>query len=139
MRFDRILLIETRLELIRQLKKNEVWSRKFKLLEAKQLDRARVEELERELERDIGSLRQYEECVIRCNKSDPPLDDEDIAQLKEISQHTYRLDEEEYPFLTEDELENLLVRRGNFTPAERKIIESHASMSIRMLCELPFS
>ena len=136
--FDRIHLIETRLELIRQLKKNECWSRKFKLLDAGQLDRAGVEELERELERDIGNLRQYEECVIRCNRSGKPLDDEDVARLREISQHTYRLDGEEYPYLTEDELKHLLVRRGNLTPAERKIIESHALMSIRMLNGLPF-
>ena len=136
--FDRVLLIETRFELIRQLKQNEFWSRKVQLLDAGQLDTAGVEELEKELEGDLGTLRQYEECVIRCNKSGKPLDDEDIGRLKEISQHTYRLDGEEHPYLTEDELENLMVRRGNLTLAERKIIESHASMSIRMLSGLPF-
>ncbi len=76
--------------------------------------------------------------MIRCNKSGKPLDNEDIGRLKEIFQHTYRLDGEEHPYLTEDELENLMVRRGNLTLAERKIIESHASMSIRMLSGLPF-
>ncbi len=48
--FDHVLLIETRFELIRQLKQNEFWSRKVQLLDAGQLDTAGVEELEKELE-----------------------------------------------------------------------------------------
>ena len=136
--FDRVHLVETRFELIKQLKRNQFWSRKVKLLDAEQPDRAGLEKLEKELERDLGNLSQYEECVIRCNKSGRPLDDADIGRLKEISQHTYHLDEEEHPYLTENELEHLLVRRGNLTLAEREIIESHATMSIRMLGKLPF-
>jgi HD-GYP domain-containing protein (c-di-GMP phosphodiesterase class II) len=40
--------------------------------------------------------------------------------------------------LTEDECYNLCIRRGTLTPEERKIIENHALVSIKILRQLPF-
>ena len=42
------------------------------------------------------------------------------------------------PMLTADELYNLHIRKGNLTTEERKIIENHAWMTIKILEKLPF-
>ena len=43
------------------------------------------------------------------------------------------------PLLTEDELECLLVQRGTLTAGERRVMESHAAMTARLLGEMAFS
>jgi HD-GYP domain-containing protein (c-di-GMP phosphodiesterase class II) len=41
--------------------------------------------------------------------------------------------------LTEEEVENLTIRKGSLTDSERKKINDHAEMSIRMLETIPFT
>ena len=45
----------------------------------------------------------------------------------------------EQPFLTEDELLNLSIRRGSITEAERKKMQDHAAVTLRMLKQIPFT
>ncbi len=44
----------------------------------------------------------------------------------------------EQPLLSDDEVENLCIKRGTLTEAERQIINNHVSVSINMLGSLPF-
>jgi HD-GYP domain-containing protein (c-di-GMP phosphodiesterase class II) len=65
--------------------------------------------------------------------------DEEVDRLRSIAAKTYRApDGEERPYLTEFELENLCVRRGNLTDAERQDIESHVTHSRNILGQIPF-
>jgi HD-GYP domain-containing protein (c-di-GMP phosphodiesterase class II) len=47
-------------------------------------------------------------------------------------------DGRERPLLSEEEVENLTIARGTLNAAERKIIQYHASATIKLLEELPF-
>ena len=49
------------------------------------------------------------------------------------------MDGEAHQRLTEDEVHNLSIRKGTLTDAERKVINNHAEVSIKMLSQLPFS
>jgi HD-GYP domain-containing protein (c-di-GMP phosphodiesterase class II) len=64
--------------------------------------------------------------------------DEKIDQLKAIGQKVYVLNGEELPYLSEDELENLCIRKGTLTQAERAVIENHAKVTFKILDALPF-
>jgi HD-GYP domain-containing protein (c-di-GMP phosphodiesterase class II)/HAMP domain-containing protein len=44
----------------------------------------------------------------------------------------------ERPMLSADEVENLCIRRGTLNEHERKVIEEHAALTIRLLEQLPF-
>ncbi|MBR4691346.1 MAG: GAF domain-containing protein [Oscillospiraceae bacterium] len=67
------------------------------------------------------------------------LSDEDLAAIHELAALTYT-DEtgETHPWLTDYEHECLSVRKGTLTPEERSIMESHASVTARILEHVSF-
>ena len=53
---------------------------------------------------------------------------------------TFRgLDEKTHFLLTDDELENLSIRRGSITEKEREIMKNHAKVTLDMLNQIPFT
>jgi HD-GYP domain-containing protein (c-di-GMP phosphodiesterase class II) len=75
----------------------------------------------------------------RCNLGAETMADADVARVHAIASRTWHDgDGNEHPFLSGDEVENLTVRRGTLTPADRRIIEQHASTTHRMLTQLPW-
>ncbi len=66
------------------------------------------------------------------------LSDESVRKIEELKRHTYLMAGKKMPLLTEDELENLLVRSGTLTDRERNIINNHVTITIKMLESLPF-
>lgn len=61
-----------------------------------------------------------------------------IAEVRRLAGITYIMSGMELPLLAPDEVENLCVQRGTLTEAERKVMNHHVEMSIRMLEGLPF-
>ena len=72
------------------------------------------------------------------NHGSEGMTDESIERLRGIAGLSYRMDGAERPLLVGEEVENLSVRRGTLTMAERQIMNHHAEMTIRMLGRLPF-
>ena len=67
------------------------------------------------------------------------MDDGQVQTVGRLASETWRTQEGEFrPFLSADELENLTIRRGTLTKAEREIINHHIVMTIRMLEALPW-
>lgn len=67
------------------------------------------------------------------------LEEADEAFVEGIYEQTYQtLEGETASLLTEDEKRNLQIKRGTLNDEERKIMESHAAISIHMLNMLPF-
>lgn len=65
--------------------------------------------------------------------------DADLERLRQIAARTYMVDGQPVPSLSPDELLNLSIRKGSLTDAERRKISDHASMTIRMLEQIPFT
>lgn len=66
------------------------------------------------------------------------LTEEQLARVREIAAKTYRRGDEIIPYLTRDEEECLLVRRGTLTDAERERMESHVVMTEKILDQVHF-
>lgn len=84
---------------------------------------------------------QYEEdfaFITGSNFTAEFVSDEKIERLKAIAAKTVDTTIGPEPLLTENELYNLSIRKGNLTPEERKVIENHALMTIKLLERLPF-
>lgn len=66
--------------------------------------------------------------------------DEDIARVKSIASRYNWCgpDGKTAPFLSEDEVNNLTIRAGTLTAAERQIINHHIDVTIQMLESLPW-
>ena len=67
------------------------------------------------------------------------MDDEDLMRLKKIAAKTFVQNGERQSYITDEELENLSIRKGSLTGVERQKINDHAAMSIKMLEQIPFT
>ncbi len=66
------------------------------------------------------------------------LPDESVAKIKEVSGLTLQVNGEVLPLLSEDEVENLTIRKGTLNAEERDVINNHVNLTIKMLQKLPF-
>ena len=137
--FDRIHYVRLRMDYIIQKVKLEGQQIKINLLESGAV-KTEVEKVEADLNNKIEELKEIRSFINKCNEPGEFLEDETLERLKEISQRTYLDNEgEEQPFLTEDELLNLSIRRGSITETERKKMQDHAAVTLRMLNQIPFT
>ncbi|MCB0220183.1 MAG: GAF domain-containing protein [Chrysiogenetes bacterium] len=64
---------------------------------------------------------------------------EEIERIKEIGARQYKdVDRKKRPVLTDHEIENLTIQRGNLSPRERENIESHIALTWDILEEIPW-
>ena len=130
--FDRIHLIDTRFEVIRRDAEVRKWRSIAEGMVAEIAD-ATYRDFCRQLEADREALRR---ANIGCEK----MADADIEQVRQIAGR-YRWtapDGQQQAFLNADEAENLTIRSGTLTAAERDIINHHIVATIRMLEQLPW-
>ena len=123
--YDRIELIDTRFEVIRR-------DAQFALLSGIATASATASLL-----RDIDDDREF---LRRTNIGGEAMRDEDIARVKAIAARYQwrRPDGSTGDFLTAEEIENLTIRAGTLTAAERQIINHHIEVTIQMLESLPW-
>ena len=77
--------------------------------------------------------------IATCNIGSEHMSDEAVARIERIAHATWRdAQGNSQPFLSDNEVQNLSVRRGTLTAEERKIINHHIVMTIEMLDKLPF-
>ena len=137
--FDRIQFIRLRMTYISQKIRIESQNTQIELLK-NGADSKKLKILEQETQAKLKEIKEIREFINKCNEPGEFLDDEVIDRLKEISQMTYTDDTDEtQPFLTEDELINLSIRRGSITEAERKKMQDHAAVTLKMLKQIPFT
>jgi HD-GYP domain-containing protein (c-di-GMP phosphodiesterase class II) len=63
-----------------------------------------------------------------------------FGELQDINRHTFvDFDGSERPLLTDDELQFLMIRKGNLDDGERREIESHVTHTYRFLEQIPWT
>jgi HD-GYP domain-containing protein (c-di-GMP phosphodiesterase class II) len=130
--FDRIELVRTRFALIAKTIELE---RAEKLASGAPLPAGFAEEHERRLQTLAEDLAFLE----RANTPGEFMQDADLERLRQLAGQTYQDGGQEHPYLRADELKNLCIRKGSLTAEERQKINDHASMSIKMLAQIPFT
>ena len=122
--FDRIRLIDTRFEVLKR--------------------DARIAMLEGRRTRDeydafIAQLDDDREFLRRSNIGGEKMSDADVGRVQRIAARRWcNAAGVEEDFLSADELENLTIRAGTLTAAEREIINHHIVVTIKMLESLPW-
>ena len=98
-----------------------------------------IDGIERKLAEDLERVDRYWKAVQEANI--PRVLDEDAAEiLQEIAACTFGgPDGQEHPYLTEEELHYLSIKRGSLDEAERKQIESHVIHSYDFLQNIPWT
>ncbi len=89
-------------------------------------------------ESELSQLKSDIEFIKSINIGSEFTKDEDIQRVKIISAREIILNNSSTKILTDDEIENLAVSRGTLTNEQRDIINNHATVSLKMLNQLPF-
>lgn len=136
--FDRIDLVALRFDLIEKLFENIYLQRKIGIL----LDGGKEQQEFRALDEEFAArkevLRNDLELIRGVNVTGEFMPDDKVERIRRIGNEKYVLNGLEHPYLTEGEIENLSIRKGNLTEKERKVVENHALMTTKILNQLPF-
>jgi len=155
--FDRIHLIDTRFEVL----KRDAEIAMLRALSCSPLPQAGegagvrgVEEtaIRAEYEARIRQLDDDREFLRHCNIGGEAMSDEAQQRVRQIAAYQWRDADGKTgnfasirsadcllkPFLSDDEVENLSIRAGTLTAAEREIINHHIVVTIKMLESLPW-
>ncbi len=136
--FDRIHLVETRFGLIAEQIKADYLNQKLQMLTKGPVESPALDAVDHQCALTLKQLNADLEFVKLCNSPGEFLQDESVARIRQIAAQTYFFNSAETPYLTADEVENLCIRKGSLTAVERDKIQDHATMTLKMLKELPF-
>ncbi|MBE9504632.1 MAG: HD domain-containing protein [Proteobacteria bacterium] len=136
--FDRMHLVETRFDLIANLIKNHYLEEKIQVMKNGKDDTDKIKALDARREKELKEVREEKEFLAVSNTPKEFMDDDKLKKLNDIASKTYEIDGETFPYLTEEELKNLSIRKGSLTDEERQVIENHVYMTKVMLEQLPF-
>ena len=107
----------------------------------------RLEQFDNQLTQTIEALEYYLEFIRELNEPDVVIrrdfqafSEETSAQLAALTKYTYRdIDGETKPLITEAEMTQLLISRGNLTNQERLGIEEHVTHTYHFLRRIPWT
>jgi len=133
--FDRIQLLDTRFEVL----KRDAEIAMLREIAAAGTDAQRIEAARKNYASRTAQYDQDREFLRHCNVGSEAMSAEAQQRVRQISTYQWRNgDGKAGNFLSEDEIENLTIRAGTLTAAEREIINHHIDVTIKMLESLPW-
>jgi len=136
--FDRIELVETRIELAKR-------DAHIKLLEAKlalapDAQAAALAALEAAYQSDVATLDEQKAFLRRSNAGSECMSSDEQQRVRDIAASRTWVNAvgEQAALLSENEVENLCISAGTLTAAERAIINNHIVATNKMLEQLPW-
>jgi len=136
--FDRINVVDTRFEVLKRDAEIDALRR---LLAMRTCEQPELEaEVLRDCQAHIDVLDEEREFLRQTNIGAETMKEAALQRVRDIgSRHHWRnVDGVETEFLTADEIENLTIRAGTLTLAERDTINYHIVATIKMLEQLPW-
>lgn len=136
--FDRIELVDTRFEVLKRDAEIALLNARLALRTPSDLQAEHA--LESAFEHDIGALNEEQAFLRRANTGSEAMDANDQQTVRDIGtgRKWTNASGEIVDFLTGNEIENLTIRSGTLTKAERDIINNHIVVTIKMLESLPW-
>lgn len=136
--YDRIGLIDTRVEVLKR--DAELESLRKQLVLRPMVDAAAESALHQVLQSEIQGLEEDREFLRSINIGSEAMSTTDQQRVRDLAHHRSWRNPQgvQTSFLTADEIENLTIRSGTLTQAERDIINQHIVATIKMLETLPW-
>jgi HD-GYP domain-containing protein (c-di-GMP phosphodiesterase class II) len=136
--FDRIALIDTRFEVLKR--DAEIAALREQLAARADGNPAAESAALTRLTQARAALDQDRDFIRACNVGGEGMSEADVARVRAIgSGHQWRnVDGVQTEFLTAEEMDNLCIRKGTLTSAERDVINYHIVATIKMLERLPW-
>lgn len=130
--FDRIETVRTRFAVLERDAELAYWKKKA-------ANDGTEAERQAALDATLAQIREDRAFIESTNVGGEFLADEKIERIHKVAAHRWRdFDRKDQPFLSENEIYNLSIRKGTLTTEERKVISDHVVVTIEMLGQLPF-
>ncbi|MES2047700.1 MAG: HD domain-containing phosphohydrolase [Pseudomonadota bacterium] len=128
---DRIHTIDTRFEVLKR-------DAEIRFLK-EQINNSADLSSKETLQQELAQLDSDRDFLRKANIGGERMSDDDIARVQSIAKYRWvDVDGLEKEVLAQEEIDNLTIRGGTLTANERKIINNHISVTIRMLEALPW-
>lgn len=106
-----------------------------------------IQELDEKLQKAISRLNSYWKFLLEANEPEvfesrpfQEMTEEALIELTDLAKYTYRdVDGQLKPLISESEMAQLMVPRGNLTPQERHAIEAHVTHTYLFLNRIPWT
>ena len=136
--YDRIELVDTRFEILKR--DREIEALRGQLALRTQVDAKAEAGIAAASRLQIEALDTDRDFLRSVNIGGEAMPDASIERVRHIGQHNQWRDTQglQADFLNADELENLTIRAGTLTQAERNTINHHIVATIKMLEQLPW-
>lgn len=136
--YDRIHLVSTRFELLKR--DAQIAALRQQLALRPVVDGVAEAQIEAQVHAECAQIEADRDFLRHSNTGSEAMSEQDQQRVRDIAvQRTWcNLQGETVSCLTEDEVENLTIRSGTLTRAERKIIDHHIVATINMLETLPW-
>ena len=133
--FDRIKLVDCRIELAMSQLENEYQSKVIEQLKSGQ----DITALEQELVDHKSELTSAREFLRKANIGGEFMNEADQQRVKDLAEeYQVKIDGQLQPLLSGNEIANLTIAKGTLLPEEREIINNHMAVTVDMLESLPF-
>jgi HD-GYP domain-containing protein (c-di-GMP phosphodiesterase class II) len=133
--FDRIHLLDTRFEVL----KRDAEITMLRALSPASGGKGQETAIRAEYNARIRQLDDDREFLRHCNIGSEAMSVQAQERVRQIANYQWRdTDGKTSNFLSENEVENLTIRSGTLTAAERQIINHHIDVTIKMLESLPW-
>lgn len=137
--FDRIALVDTRYEVLERDATIAALEQKLALATSNTATPAALADIDQALAAQQQTLRAERAFLRAANVGGEGMAPADQQRVRDIGTRTWTdMDGAQRQFLDADEVLNLSIQYGTLTADERKIINNHISVTVRMLEALPW-
>ena len=140
--YDRINEVGTRFVVLHRDAEIEKLNKELKIERNKSLSsdqkQNEIKKLNNEFKKTIEQLKVDENFVKESNIGGEFMSPDKKDRINKISRYQWQPNGEMKNFLSKDEVYNLSIARGTLTAEERKVINDHIVVTIKMLEELPY-
>jgi len=137
--FDRIELLDTRFEILKRDAQIEMLNKLAASSQLQEADSGYAGQVCAEYEARVRQLDEDKAFLRECNIGAESMPEAAQQRVRQIANYQWRDGSGVLSrFLSDNEVENLTIRAGTLTGAEREIINRHIDVTIKMLESLPW-
>ena len=137
--YDRINTVIAKFEILKRELELEHLKQKIKLKSSRFKDKSKkIKDLEKEFEDRLKQVDDDISFIKVSNIGGEFMEQGKIDRLMKIAEQKIKMEGNELPLLTENEVHNLSINRGTLTDDERIVIQNHVVLTIKMLQKLPW-
>lgn len=137
--YDRIHTVMAKFEVLKREEEVRYIRERAKIETSKARDKKKkLSALEESYAQKKKQIEDDAAFIKVCNIGGEFMEDAKLERLRNIAQQKIMMEGQEMQLLTENEVYNLSIRRGTLTEEERKKIQDHVVLTIKMLQQLPW-